>query len=35
MSQPEIDGSLVGGASLKAADFCGIVRETARLKGAA
>jgi len=26
MSQPEIDGALVGGASLKAADLVGIVR---------
>jgi triosephosphate isomerase len=26
MRQPEIDGALVGGASLKAADFVGIVR---------
>jgi triosephosphate isomerase len=32
MSQPEIDGSLVGGASLKAHDFVAILRETARLK---
>jgi triosephosphate isomerase len=28
MAQPEIDGALVGGASLKAADFAAIVRET-------
>jgi triosephosphate isomerase (TIM) len=28
MEQPEIDGALVGGASLKAADFTGIVRAT-------
>ncbi|MBN1978859.1 MAG: triose-phosphate isomerase [Anaerolineae bacterium] len=27
MSQPEIDGALVGGASLKAADFAAIVRD--------
>lgn len=27
MAQPEIDGALVGGASLKAADFAAIVRE--------
>jgi len=26
MAQPEVDGALVGGASLKAADFAGIVR---------
>ena len=28
MAQPEIDGALVGGASLRAADFVGIVKET-------
>lgn len=33
MSQPNVDGGLVGGASLKAADFVTIVRETARAKG--
>ena len=33
ISQPEIDGALVGGASLKAQDFVAIVRETARIKG--
>jgi triosephosphate isomerase len=33
MSQPNVDGGLVGGASLKAADFIQIVRETARAKG--
>ena len=33
MSQPNVDGGLVGGASLKAADFSQIVRETARAKG--
>ena len=33
MSQPNVDGGLVGGASLKAADFTQIVRETARAKG--
>jgi triosephosphate isomerase len=27
LSQPEIDGALVGGASLKAADFAAIVRK--------
>jgi len=32
ISQPEIDGALVGGASLKAAEFIGIVEQTARLK---
>jgi triosephosphate isomerase len=30
MTQPDIDGALVGGASLKAADFVAIVREAAR-----
>ena len=29
MAQPEIDGALVGGASLRAADFAAIVREAA------
>lgn len=33
MIQPEIDGALVGGASLKAPDFIAIVQETARAKG--
>lgn len=32
MTQPDIDGALVGGASLKAPDFIAIVRETARAK---
>ena len=32
ISQPEIDGALVGGASLKAADFIGIVEQTAQAK---
>ena len=32
VSQPEIDGALVGGASLKAAEFVGIVRQTAQAK---
>jgi len=32
IKQPEIDGALVGGASLKAADFLGIVEQTARIK---
>ena len=30
--QPEIDGALVGGASLKAAEFLGIVEQTAKIK---
>jgi triosephosphate isomerase len=30
--QPEIDGALVGGASLKAPDFLGIVDQTAKIK---
>jgi len=33
MGQPEIDGALVGGASLKADQFVRIVQTTARLKG--
>ncbi|MBM3187757.1 MAG: triose-phosphate isomerase [Chloroflexi bacterium] len=33
MAQPNIDGGLVGGASLKAADFVAIVRLTAEAKG--
>ena len=33
MAQPSIDGALVGGASLKAADFCEIVRAAAKAKG--
>ncbi|MFQ6057673.1 MAG: triose-phosphate isomerase [Anaerolineae bacterium] len=32
MTQPDIDGALVGGASLKAADFVAIVRQAARAK---
>ena len=32
MAQPDLDGSLVGGASLKAADFAEIVRMTAQVK---
>ena len=32
IKQPEIDGALVGGASLKAADFLGIVEQTAKIK---
>ena len=33
MTQPEIDGALVGGASLKANDFVEIVRRAAQAKG--
>jgi triosephosphate isomerase len=33
MSQPDIDGALVGGASLKAADFVGIVRAGLEARG--
>ncbi|NLG26833.1 MAG: triosephosphate isomerase, partial [Chloroflexi bacterium] len=33
MVQPDIDGALVGGASLKATDFADIVRATAHAKG--
>ena len=33
ISQPEIDGALVGGASLKADEFVGIVKQTAKIKG--
>jgi len=33
MSQPDIDGALVGGASLKAADFTEITRLAAEVKG--
>lgn len=33
MSAPDIDGALVGGASLKAADFVAIVQGTAKAKG--
>ena len=32
-SQPDIDGALVGGASLKAADFVSITKQFAELKG--
>jgi len=32
VSQPEIDGALVGGASLKAAEFLSIVEQTANAK---
>lgn len=33
ISQPEIDGALVGGASLRAEEFGSIVEQTARIKG--
>lgn len=33
MQQPEIDGALVGGASLKATEFLNIVRQTSEIKG--
>jgi triosephosphate isomerase len=33
MSQPDIDGALVGGASLRAADFIGIVRAGLEARG--
>jgi len=33
MAQPEIDGGLVGGASLKPGDYVELVRLTARAKG--
>jgi triosephosphate isomerase len=33
MSMPDVDGGLVGGASLKAEDFCEIVRLTAESRG--
>ncbi|MEW6366929.1 MAG: triose-phosphate isomerase [Acidobacteriota bacterium] len=32
MAQPDIDGSLVGGASLQPESFCGIVRGSVRMK---
>lgn len=32
VSQPEIDGALVGGASLKAHEFLGIVKQTAKVR---
>ena len=34
VKQPEIDGALVGGASLKADEFLSIVKQTAEIKGA-
>jgi triosephosphate isomerase len=33
MGQPKIDGALVGGASLKADEFIGIVKQTKEIKG--
>jgi len=33
ISQPEIDGALVGGASLKAKEFLSIVRQTSEIRG--
>jgi triosephosphate isomerase len=33
IKQPEIDGALVGGASLKADEFIGIVKQTSEIKG--
>ena len=33
MRQPEIDGALVGGASLKADDFLSIARQTSEIEG--
>jgi triosephosphate isomerase len=33
MGMPDIDGGLVGGASLKAPDFAEIVKGTAKAKG--
>jgi triosephosphate isomerase len=33
IKQPEIDGALVGGASLKASEFLSIVKQTAEIKG--
>ncbi|MDP6501242.1 MAG: triose-phosphate isomerase, partial [Dehalococcoidales bacterium] len=32
MQQPEIDGALVGGASLKAEEFLSIVRQTSTIR---
>jgi triosephosphate isomerase len=34
ISQPEIDGALVGGASLEVAEFLSIVKQTSEIKGA-
>jgi triosephosphate isomerase len=33
INQPEIDGALVGGASLKATEFLSIVKQTSEIKG--
>ena len=35
ISHPEVDGALVGGASLKAGEFVEIVEKTAEIKGSA
>ncbi len=35
MRQPEIDGALVGGASLKADDFLSIAKQASELRGLA
>ncbi|MEP7293128.1 MAG: triose-phosphate isomerase, partial [Chloroflexota bacterium] len=34
MGQPDIDGALVGGASLKVDDFAALVAAAAQVKGA-
>ena len=34
MQQPDIDGALIGGAALKASDYCDMVRITAQVYGA-
>ena len=34
IGQPDVDGALVGGASLKAPEFIGIVEQTSKLKKA-
>ncbi|GAG60383.1 unnamed protein product [marine sediment metagenome] len=33
INQPEIDGALVGGASLRAAEFLSIVKQTSEIRG--
>jgi triosephosphate isomerase len=35
MRQPEIDGALVGGASLKADDFLSMIKQTSEIRGIA
>ena len=35
MQQPDIDGALIGGAALKAEDYCDMVRITAEVYAAA